>query len=782
MILSSLFRFLAWAPAPSTPAVASGLRCVAAAAAVVTLLCAAAPAPTASAAREPHGSGLVSLVTGTVVSSQGVAIAGATVTASDAFGRAHRGQSDDRGMFRIQTAGAGRYTLVARAVGYSPATIVAESRETSAPAVRIELTPVTTLRPVQIVGAAPATKRVHPDASDLAGAVSVLSGAQIQREQVNFAQELLRKVPGVYRAEFNQGIIAGDIGIRGFNTESDVASTKLLIDGIPSNLNSGVSEMNALFPLEIARMDVVRGTNDPRYGLFNLAGNVAIETERSGSRLVSRLQSGSFGAQEGQLLTAFQKSGFSQTLFAGLRRSDGYRSNSDLNKWSVSGKWFYDAPDDSWRIGVIGRSHRLETAAPGYLTFAQSRTAPRLSPTFSAADGGSVATDHGSVHVDVQQTKTLAWSLRGYAQHFDRVRYVRFTAAGAQQERIEDERQHGAIATVTWRPAAAEARALVVTGGADFQRQENEAQRFRTADRTRAATLRDQAFALDNMGGYVQMTASPLSRVQVAGGIRADRFSGAFRNRLTSTSLPILDDGWISQPKASVSVQLARRLSTYANYGRAFQIGVGAGAYGATPLAPSRNDGAEVGIVAEPARVLSVRAGVWQQKASDEVRLKFDNSGDSENIGRTSRRGVDVEGTLRLPRAVSVWVAGTSQRAVLVEPGLTNASSRGKLLNHVPRWTAKYGADWTLGTGLHFSFWSYLQGAYQITPQNDRGTWGDIRTVNADVSWRWRAVAVGLGATNLFSRYSEYAWWDGTQTLHSPAPPRSLFLTMTVDR
>jgi iron complex outermembrane receptor protein len=57
-----------------------------------------------------------------------------------------------------------------------------------------------------------------------------------------------------------------------------------------------------------------------------------------------------------------------------------------------------------------------------------------------------------------------------------------------------------------------------------------------------------------------------------------------------------------------------------------------------------------------------------------------------------------------------------------------------------------------------------------------------MHTVNTDVSWRWRAAAVGVGVTNLLNRYMEYVWWDGAQTLHSPASGRALFLTLTLDR
>jgi iron complex outermembrane recepter protein len=439
------------------------------------------------------------------------------------------------------------------------------------------------------------------------------------------------------------------------------------------------------------------------------------------------------------------------------------------------------------RVGVIARVHRLDTDAPGYLTSEQARRTPRFSPAYSATDGGTIDTDHGSLHLDVRQTATLAWSLRAYSQRFDRIRYVRFTAAGAQQERIEDERQTGAIAAVTWRPARWSAQGLSLTAGADVQQQRNEQFRFRTADRVRQATLRDYDFDLDNSGGYLQLQMSPTSWLSLSGGLRADRFDGSFTNNgttptATAVVTPIIDYGWIPQPKASVTARVSDRLSAYANYGRGFQIGAGLATYGRTPLKPSQNNGGEIGFVAAPTASTSLRAGYWEQRASDEVRLRFDNSGDSENIGRTKRSGVDIEGAWRLPRAVQLWVAGTTQRAILVEPGRTSAALAGNRVNHVPSWTTKYGAEWSPRVGATVSAWAYAQGAYDLTPQNNRGRFGAMHTVNADASWRWRAAAIGVGVTNLFDRFMEYVWWDGTQTLHSPATGRAFFLTLTLDR
>jgi iron complex outermembrane recepter protein len=721
---------------------------------------------------------------GGVVTADGAPVVGASVTAADLQGRGGGTRTDTQGRYFIELPGVGRYTVQVRAEGRAPVARAVDVRAGTGATADFQLARAT-LIPVQVIGGGRAVPELHPGANALAGSVSVLSGDQIAREQVAFSQELLKKVPGVYRAEFNQGIINGDIGVRGFNTESDIASTKLLIDGIPSNMNSGVSEMNALFPLEIAQIEVVRGTNDARYGLFNLAGNVNVATPRGGNYFSSRLQAGSFGATDAQLLHAVGARGFSQTLFVGARRSDGFRDNSEMDKWSASGKWFYDAPSGRVRVGTIVRTHRLDTRAPGYLTQPQSRATPQFSPAFSSSDGGTVASDHGSLHLDVQQTRTLAWSLKSYLQRFNRIRYVRFTAAGAQQERLEDEHQRGAIALVTWRPAALEGVRGTVTGGLDVQRQNNLQQRYRTLERARQATLRNYDFTLNNSGGFAQLALSPVSALSLTGGVRVDRFAGSFLNTPntgTPTTTPLLDFGWIPQPRASATLKVTDAVSAYGNWGRSFQIGTGIATYGRSPLQESRNSGAEAGLILAPTSRVTVRGGVWQQRASDEVRLRFDNSGDSENIGRTLRRGVDIESTVQLPGQVSLWVTGTSQRAVLEEPGAANAAARGKRLNHVPAWTAKYGADWLPTPGLRLAGWAYAQDDYEIVDVNNRGRFGAQHVVNTDVSYRWRSTNVGLGVTNLFNQYIEYAWWDGTQTLHSPGNGRGLFLSVGFDR
>lgn len=79
--------------------------------------------------------------------------------------------------------------------------------------------------------------------AQLVGSVDILSRDQIKNEHVDVTMDLLKKIPGVYFSRFNQGIISTDIAIRGFNAEGSMPHTKLLIDGVPSNLHVGLSEI-----------------------------------------------------------------------------------------------------------------------------------------------------------------------------------------------------------------------------------------------------------------------------------------------------------------------------------------------------------------------------------------------------------------------------------------------------------------------------------------------------------------------------------------------------------
>lgn len=718
---------------------------------------------------------------GVITDSTSTAVADVVVTIVDAAGRSQQSRTSAEGHFVFENLVAGTARLTTASIGWQPV-----DRQVMVPAsddlIRIALAPAGLEETVVVIGTSTATRSLHPETSDVIGSVDVIGGDQIERENVDLSYELLKRVPGVYVSDYNQGVVAGGVAMRGFNTEGDIMHTKLLIDGIPSNTNSGVGMLDAIFPFDIDRIELVKGTNDPRYGLLNIAGNVQVFTSAPGRYNKVKLLSGAYGTVDTQGVTAFSTGRLSHVYFGGFRRSAGYRNNSDLDRMAVSGKWSYAPASGQWRVGAIARVYDFDTQAPGYLTALEVDADPRQSPAFSATDGGRQRTQHISLHVDRSWTSALSFSAKAYRQTFEQQRWVRFTAAGLQQERFEDESQSGALVIMTWRPSALASRETTFSWGGDVQFQDNLAKRYRTAERVRGVVLRDHAFDFSNGGAYA-MVDSRLSRwLRVTGGLRGDRVGGSFADVLTATNLPIVDYGTIWQPKGGVIAMIREGFNIYGNVGRSFQVGVGAGAYSRLPLDHSKNDGWEAGVRTAPVSWLAIRLGVWGQDASDELRLKFDNSGDSENVGRTRRRGWNIEATARPHPTTYLWATFTRQKATIEEPGATQPELRGHELNHTPRVTAKAGVDVTPSARVSLSAWLEAQGDYYLTTANTLDRYGDRRLVNLDALFKvHRAVTIGAHLKNVFDAFHEYVWFDGVEVLHSPGERRALYVTSTFE-
>lgn len=618
--------------------------------------------------------------------------------------------------------------------------------------------------------------------TELLTSVTVVGSDQLENESVDYTLELLGKIPGVTLTDFNQGVITADVSLRGYNGEGSSPHLRLLVDGLPHNLNNGYNDLGPVFPLEIERIEVVKGTADPRYGLNAVAGTVNVHTFQAFAGQKLKVMAGSYGLLESQALAGYRAGAFSQTYFAGYRQSDGYRDHAAIEKYSFAGKWAVAGAADRWRVGLNARYHRFEGDGPGYLPYAASRLTPRASPAYSSTDGGTQENLQLSLHGDAQLADRLTGSAKVYRHDVRRHRYVRFTAAGAQQERVEDELHSGLAFSARWRPADL-GLPVTVDAGAEFHRQDADNQRYATVARARTALTRDHRYLLDNTGAHLGVDVKPAPSVRVTAALRADRFDGDLLNRPAGTRTPILTDAAIWQPKLSAAWQPHRAAQLYASYGRAFQLGAGAAAYSAKPLDASKNDGYELGLRLVPASALTARLALWRQTASDEIRLKPDNSGDSENIGETRRDGVDLEFAWRASAAFHLWASYTVQKGELTNPGLrpADAALRGKEIDHIPDYHVKAGADWSVTPAFTASLSVTAQGSYFLTTANTTGTWGRSALTNLDLRYRWKKTVVALAVKNVFDRYHEYVWHDGAQTLHSPGDARAFLGSVTFE-
>lgn len=621
---------------------------------------------------------------------------------------------------------------------------------------------------------------------DVTTSVDILGGSRTRSENVNNSWELFGLVPGVMLTGFRQGTTSGKLSFRAFNGEGEINAVKLLIDGVPSNSNDGnMPYLDAIFPIDIAAIEVVRGTNDARHGLHNIAGNVNVVTRTGGDYAEVRTSYGSFASRDVQAALGVENGGFTQNYSVSYRKTNGYRHHADSEKAAVSGKWFQAFGDGRVRAGLIARHYWNDAEEPGYLTAADARRDPRASYAFSATDMSTRAVDTVSAHADADLRADLSFSAKAYLNRLKDQRFVKFSASVSQQERIVDEMHHGLLATLTYRPGRTALGNLSLEAGFGAERQDNRSLRFNTVQQVRQSQTRDQVFAFDIYGAYVQAVLEPSDRWKLIPAYRVDRAFGDFTNALIGRTYSINDYGFIHQPKLSAIYALGDTATLYGNYGRTFQVGVGAAAYKVTraeDLKPSINTGWEVGLKLAPRPWLDGRIAAWRQLATDEARRKLnDPANDSENVGRTRRSGVDLQVNARPAETLSLWASWSVQTSEILRAEASAPTSQGKEIDHVPRYLASAGGEWRVTPRTTLSAWVTAQGDYYLERTNTTGKFGRMLLVNVGASHDLAPdVSVSFQIRNLLDRYHEYVWHDGTQSLHAPGDSRAYYGAVTL--
>ncbi len=633
---------------------------------------------------------------------------------------------------------------------------------------------------------------------DIATSVDVMHADKIQDQNVMNAYDLFHRMPGVQITQFGQGTTTGKLSFRGFNGEGRVNAVKLLIDGIPSNTNDGnMPFIDALFPLDIESIEVVKGTNDPRYGLHNIAGNANITTSTGGNYVKGRISYGSYNTHDIQSGLGYEKDGFSQNYAISYRASDGYRDHSQSDKNSFSGKWAFTPDNDKYKLGLNVRWSEAGAQEPGYMTYQEQLLSSTQSLARNATDGGKRQVGQVSANFDLHLTDTLFWSNKAYSNTYKDQRFVQFDPCCQQAERDRDETQYGAITSLTYHPVVSWLNDFSLESGFDFQQQDNQYQQYRTVNTIRMKSSglnptlpanyvrNDESWNFLNYGGYIQAVIKPTSWLKITPGYRADRIDGdnLINNKpgAAITSNPVNDYGTISQPKIGAVITPIDGYNLYGNWGRSFQVGLGSATYKnpvAANLAPSINDGWEVGVKLKPVDWAEGRIAYWKQDASNEMsRNLSDNS--STFLGATTRQGVDVEVKVNPTDSVSVWSAYSLQEAKIKSAGKYAVNSYeykvGNKIVNTPDYLFSAGIDYQITPALKSSLWTTGQGNFFVDQANSVGKFGEYSLLNLDLGYQVnKHVDLQFQAKNLANTHREYLWYDETygtglrQPLFSP--------------
>lgn len=635
--------------------------------------------------------------------------------------------------------------------------------------------------------------------SSVLTSVDVLGADKVEEKNVMNSWELLGQMPGIQLTETRQGAESGKATFRAFNGEGYINGIKTLIDGVPSNVNSGNQRfIDMVFPLDIDYIEVVRGTNDPRYGLHNIGGNINFVTRQGGNYSDGRLTYGSFNTRELQVAVGRESGNFAQNYFFAKQDSDGFRDHAKSDKYSLGAKWFFTDDEGLLKVGLVTRLYHHEADEPGFLTRKELKASRTDSAAKNANDGDDRDMKQLALHLDWQLRDDLSLSNTLYHNRYEDDRKVTFTSYAVgnapRQRRQWDERQTGLLSNLTW----ASTDWLTLDGGINLEHQDNEYRRYRYSysvptnfDAPPARIQNDDAYTLDNFGTYVQAVIQPTEQLKIIPAYRLDRFSG-------ETELPggikadLQDYGWIRQPKLSVVYSLTPDLNVYANWGRTFQILTGSRepAYltaGQKAFKPSINTGKEVGVRFNPVNGTETRIALWQQDATDEV-ANMPSTGTTVGLGKTRRRGVDLQLTAELNEHWSLWASHSIQEAKVVSAFTASGQSlAGKEVFSTPRHISNLGADYRLNDDWRFGLQARAQGDYYIEELNQQGKYGGYALLDASVNYRLTpTTSLDLQVKNLTDRQYEYVWYDNffwggaDQPMFSPAPGRTAYLSLNL--
>lgn len=635
--------------------------------------------------------------------------------------------------------------------------------------------------------------------SSVLTSVDVLGADKVEEKNVMNSWELLGQMPGIQLTETRQGAESGKVTFRAFNGEGYINGIKTLIDGVPSNVNSGNQRfIDMVFPLDIDYIEVVRGTNDPRYGLHNIGGNINFVTRQGGNYSDGRLTYGSFNTRELQVAVGRESGNFAQNYFFAKQDSDGFRDHDRSDKYSLGAKWFFTDDESLLKVGLVTRLYHHEADEPGFLTRQELKASRTDSAAKNANDGDDRDMKQLALHLDWQLRDDLSLSNTLYHNRYEDDRKVTFTSYAVgnapRQRRQWDERQTGLLSNLTW----ASTDWLTLDGGINLEHQDNEYRRYRYSysvptnfDAPPARIQNDDAYTLDNFGTYVQAVIQPTEQLKIIPAYRLDRFSG-------ETELPggikadLQDYGWIRQPKLSVVYSLTPDLNVYANWGRTFQILTGSRepAYltaGQKAFKPSINTGKEVGVRFNPVNGTETRIALWQQDATDEV-ANMPSTGTTVGLGKTRRRGVDLQLTAELDEHWSLWASHSIQEAKVVSAFTAGGQSlAGKEVFSTPRHISNLGADYRLNDDWRFGLQARAQGDYYIDELNQQGKYGGYALLDASVNYRLSpTTSLDLQVKNLTDRQYEYVWYDNffwggaDQPMFSPAPGRTAYLSLNL--
>lgn len=647
---------------------------------------------------------------------------------------------------------------------------------------------------------------------------------------------LLRLAPGVLLT--NQGGLGHpyQIFLRGFDAREG-QDIEFTVDGIPINEvgnahGNGLADTHFIIPELVTRLRVVEGPFAPQQGNFAVAGSALYDLGLERPALTLQTRVGSFHTK--RLLLLWRPDGFSDHTFGGVElfSTDGFGQNRAAERATAMGGY-------EGRIGGTGSYRILLTS---YATHYGQAGVLRLDDvqakrksfydTYDASQGGDSTRHSLGVTLNgrlgrARLSQSTFLVLRGFRLRqnftgFEGDPQRTWQSLHSQRGDLIDQRSE----QITFGGRGSARRGWTLFG----QAQELELGYFARYDKIDTVQQRDRAGAtipymtdldlasgLVNVGLYADASLKPLPWITLRGGLRGDLYHYRVTNHCAldvqnSFGGDPLDTECFSSDRqgyrspdqtASTSASLLQPRATllFGSFqGFTFSASFGKGSRSLDPQYINQD------LKTPFAEVTAEEAGVAYVRSVGAIDLNarsvfFETNVDKDLFfNETEGRNTLADGTTRTGWAGSVRATGsyfdvaaslTLVRATfddthLLIPYTPSVVTRadGVLFGELPVTIQGRSLEGSLGAGLS------LVGARPL-PYNEESQTTFL--VDAGASVKWRALSLGLIATNLFNRKYRLGEYNYASDFHSQpyatrvaarhfsaGEPRAIYGTLTV--
>lgn len=605
--------------------------------------------------------------------------------------------------------------------------------------------------------------------------------------------EFAQGTPGVFfqnQYNFTQDL---RIAIRGFGARSPfgVRGIQLRVDDIPQTLPDGQTQLDAIDPALIERMEVLRGPSASLFG--NASGGMISITTRSPREkfeLSPRLVFGQYGYLKSELYAGGRMENFDYGLFGSYLQQNGWRHHSSMeNLFSQIKLNIQTSSDSDWMV-LFNEFYSPDSKDPGALTLAEVKANPKQAAANNQRYNASEAIRQEQFALRYRKSPSANQTLTivAHALYRDFQNLLPFTNGG----QVEFDRWTGGLTAQYVNDHSLLKRSNRLLIGVDYAIQNDDRRRYNNLFGIRGALSLDQIERVQNVGPFFRNEWRMTDKLDLVAGGRWDWLHYRVKDAFLADS-DQSDSRTLSQ--ASGTAGLVYRLlddhQIFTNIASVFEAPTttelinnpaGIGGFN-NNLEAQTSLSKEIGIRGKPAD-FEYEATFFHINTDNEItpfeladapgRAFFRNAGKSRRLGVETRLATPVWNGLR--GEIAYTYSDFAFERYIVD----NVDLKGNEFPGLPKHRWEGRVRYTHPTGVFGQFHVHRVGEFFVndinTVTNHAYTLGQL-LLGWEKKHRWIEGSVFVGINNLFDeRYNANTRINAAFGRYfEPGPPLNVF-------